>query len=319
MASNQAILRAMTRFLRHPGKSEWGLGILAAEDGLNLDVLFEGVGYRKLAKSFQGLLEVPEADVPADHDLRKRDDWPRLDRDGKRTDARRDLPRRLDGLLAEFRGLFPDGLQSKACDDEERDYKVAASEFARKELSPDVLDPLLASGGYKDILQRTRRSLAKVNLAFPQELTKLGDISESAHREVAAAIVRLVKAGEQTPAALEQLAAVLDPHGAAKWPVVSLLPFLLDPKSWPFVKPTFIERAVKATGFDVEYAPHPNARTYELIRDLYLLVSAALNERGMPPRDFIDVQTFLWVASGMARDARDGKARKKAGAVPAVS
>ena len=108
----------------------------------------------------------------------------------------------------------------------------------------------------------------------------------------------------------DPLAAVLAPHGAAKWPIVSLLPFLLDPEHWPFVKPTFIERAARATGIDVEYEPLPNARTCELVRDLYEQVAVTLGERGFAPRDFIDVQTFLWVASGMAREANEERARK---------
>ncbi len=299
------------RFVRHPKKDEWGLGVVAGEDAANLDVLFEGVGYKKLAKSFPGLLEIAETEVPTDHRLRKREDWPRADRDGKRAEARRELPKRFDGFIKEFLELFPGGLRSKECDDTERNYKVQAGEYARKELSPEVLDTLLESRGYTEIVQRARRSLAKVNLAFPNELMKFGDIPESAHQDVAERLVRLVKAGERTPAALEELATALAPHGAAKWPIVSLLPFLLAPERWPFVKPTFIERASKATGIDVEYDPQPNARTYELVRDLYEHVARTLGDRGLAPRDFIDVQTFLWVASGMAREMRDKRHRKE--------
>jgi hypothetical protein len=36
-----------------------------------------------------------------------------------------------------------------------------------------------------------------------------------------------------------------------------------------------------------------------------------LGERGFAPRDFIDVQTFLWVASGMAREASEERALKQ--------
>ncbi len=299
------------RFVRHATKTEWGIGVVAGEDTSNLDILFEGVGYRKLAKAFKGLLDVADAEVPADHRLRKRDDWPKVERDGKRAEAARELPKRFDSFIREFLDLFPGGLRSPECDDIERTYKVKAVEYAREQLGADVLDGLLATGSYTEIMQRAKRSLAKVNLAYPNELMKFGDVPESAHREVAEKLVRLVKAGAQTPAALEDLATALVPHGAAKWPVVSLLPFLLDPEHWPFVKPTFIERAVTATGMDVEYQPRPNARTYELVRELYEHVARALGERGFAPRDFIDVQTFLWVASGMAREMREERARKE--------
>ncbi len=56
----------------------------------------------------------------------------------------------------------------------------------------------------------------------------------------------------------------------------------------------------------------PNARTYELVRQLYEQVALILGERGFAPRDFIDVQTFLWVASGMKREVDEERARKDA-------
>ena len=278
---------------------------MAIEDASNLDVLFEGAGYTKVAKSAPVLIQIADAHVPANHAFRKREDWPKVERDGKRAAARRELPKRFDGFMKEFFALFPGGLRSSECDAAERDYKVEASIYARRELDPAVLDGLLASDDYEQILLRARRSLSNVNLAFPNDLTKFSDIPASAAKGVAERIVRLVKAGDQTPAALADLAAVLAPHGAAKWPIVSLLPFLLDPEHWPFVKPTFIERAAKATGIDVEYDPLPNARTYELVRDLYEDIAVTLGERGFAPRDFIDVHTFLWVASGMAREASE--------------
>jgi hypothetical protein len=301
------------RFVRHAGRADWGIGVIAAEDAANLDVLFDGVGYRKLAKTFRGLLDLEDAEIPTDHRLRKREDWPKVERDAKRAEAQRELPKRFDGFIREFLDLFPGGLRSPECDDEERTYKVEAGRYAHHELDPRVLDALLEDGKYTEIVQRARRSMAKVNLAFPNELMKFGDLPDSVHREVAERLVRLVKAESDTPAALEDLANVLAPHGAAKWTIVSLLPFLLNPEHWPFVKPTFIQRTIKATGIDVEYEPRPNARTYELIRELYEKVAITLGERGFAPRDFIDVQTFLWVASGMMRELGEERARKDAG------
>jgi hypothetical protein len=298
------------RFVRHSTNSSWGIGAVAAEDASNQELLFEGVGYKKVAKSFHVLAELADDDVPANHPLRKLEGWPKVERDGKRAAAARDLPKRFDGFIKEFLARYPGGLHSPECDKEEREPKVQAAAYARKELDPAILDGLLASSDHKEVLQRARRSLSKVSLAFPNELMKFGDTPTSAEKDVAVRIVRLVKAGAQTPAALAQLAAALAPHGAAKWPIVSLLPFLLDPEHWPFVKPTFIQRAEKATGIDVEYDANPNARTYELVRDLYAHVFAALVERGLAPRDFIDVQTFLWVASGMARERDDQRAKK---------
>jgi hypothetical protein len=277
------------------------LGVLVAEDALNFHIVFEGGGRHTIAKAFKGMVEVADSELPADHRARNEEDWPKFERDGKRAGAKRDLPKRFDAFVKEFNEAFPDGLRSKACEDDERSSKVAASAYARTELAPEVLDDLLARGEHGEILKRTHRCLGKVNLSFPNELMKLKDAPEPAGQLVAERIVGLVRASDQTPAALEQLADALARFGAAKWPIVSLLPFLLDPERWPFVKPTSLNRAAAAMGIDVEYEPRPNARTYELIRDLYQDVASAMREQGLEPRDLIDVQTFLSVASGARR------------------
>jgi len=233
------------RFVRNAARPEWGLGAVASENPTSFDVLFEGVGHRNISKSFKSLIDVSESDVPRDHRLRSREDWPKVERDAKRALAKLELPKRFDAFVKEFFAFFPTGLRSAECDREERDYKVEASEHARKDLSPGAVDELLAAGNHTEIVHRVRRAISKVNLVFPNELMKFGDIPPESHPEVAQRIVALVKAGKDTPTALEALAEVLAPHGAAKWTIVSLLPFLLDPEQWPFVKPTFIERGVK--------------------------------------------------------------------------
>jgi hypothetical protein len=298
------------RFVRNAAIPEWGLGVVASEAPKTLDVLFEGGGHRNISRSSPHLIEVSDSDVPKEHRLRRREDWPKVESDAKRATAKQDLPKRFDALVKEFFAFFPTGLHSPECDREERDYKVDASVHARKELNPGALDELLAAGNHTEVLHRVRRSISKVNLVYPNELMKFGDIPTTSHPEVARRLVTLVRAGKDTPTALEALAEALAPHGAAKWTIVSLIPFLLAPEEWPFVKPTFIERGVKATGIDVEYQPTPNARTYSLIRELYEVVAINLGRKGFAPRDFIDVQTFLWVASGMKREAIEQRERK---------
>lgn len=298
------------RFVRHAGKPEWGLGVVAAEDGAKLRVLFEDAGYKVLAAGFPAIMDVPASDVSADHPLRDPDRWPQAERDSRRAKAKRALPSRFDDLVKVFLESNPGGLQSEACDAEERDYKWKGVADARETLEPTKLAELLAAGEYDEIMKRTRRTLGKVNLAFPQELMKFADVPTEALPVVAERVVRLAAADpESTPAALERLATALGPHGAARWPVVSLIPFLLRPESAPFVKPTAVQRAADAIGIDVEYDAKPNARTYRLVVEMCELVAELLADRGMPARDFIDVQTFLWFATGMARemDERDGE------------
>jgi hypothetical protein len=296
------------RFVRHKANVDWGLGVVSAEDGSNLHILFEAAGYKKIAKKVPVLIDVSDEEVPRGHRLRRREDWPAAERDAKRAQAKRDLPRRFDAFVQEFLAQYPNGFRSQQFEDEERAYKWKAVQYAREVLQKEELKRLFAAANYEEVIKRTRRVLGKTNLAFPNELMKFDDIASDEYGIVAERIIKLVSAGAGTPEALEALAVGLAPAGAAKWTICSLIPFLLEPETWPFVKPTFIERTEKATGIDVEYDSKPNARTYRLVRDLYEHVALLLGERGLVPRDFIDVQTFLWIASGMAREMVESRA-----------
>lgn len=297
------------RFVRHKTYVDWGLGVIAAEERSTFHILFEGVGYRKI-RATPALEDVADADVPYDHRLRRREDWPKVERDGLRAHAKRELPKRFDGFMKEFLSLYPKGLASPDCDAVERNYKWEGVEYARELLDARELEGLLKGGGHEEIFRRAARVIGKLNLVDSHELMKLGGVPPEAYPVVAERIFELVVAGEKTPDAVEAFALALAPHSAAKWTVCSLIPFLLNPDRWPFVKPTFIRRAEKATGIDVEYDPKPNARTYSLVRELYEHVAILLGDRAFAPRDFIDVQTFLWVASGMAREAIDARAEE---------
>src|SRR4051812_34545078 len=177
------------RFVRHVTMAEWGIGVVVAEDATNWMILFESAGHKRLAKSFKGIVDVSDADVPADHRLRRPDEWPRVERDAKRSVAHGELPKRFDGFVEEFLRVFPGGLRSRECDDGERTYKVQAGEYARKELEPDLLDSLMERGNHEEVVGRARRCLAKTNLAFPNELMKFGGVPKSDHPVVAEKIV----------------------------------------------------------------------------------------------------------------------------------
>ncbi len=61
------------RFVRHNGMPHWGLGVVLAERGCAVDILFETAGHKRITPGFPKLIGVPDADVPADHPLRRRD------------------------------------------------------------------------------------------------------------------------------------------------------------------------------------------------------------------------------------------------------
>lgn len=78
------------------------------------------------------------------------------------------------------------------------------------------------------------------------------------------------------------------------WPVVTLLPFIAQPERHMFLKPTNTQQAAEALVFDLRYQSQPNWKTYEALLEMGRVY---FNEvRHLGPRDFIDVQSFIWLA-----------------------
>jgi len=72
-----------------------------------------------------------------------------------------------------------------------------------------------------------------------------------------------------------------------------LFPFLAQPDRHMFLKPNVTRVAAAQYGVDLPYQSRPNWRTYASLLDLAHLVRT--DQRGLHPRDMIDVQSFLWV------------------------
>jgi hypothetical protein len=226
------------RFVRHVKAADWGLGVVASEDSGKLKVIFEFAGTKTLSAKVPFLAAVSDADVPAGHRLRDQSRWLEVERDALRATAIKQLPAKFDSFVAEFLRAYPEGFRSPRYEAEERAYKLRAGDYAREQLQATDIDALVEEGRYLEVIGRAKRVLGKTNLAFPNELMKFADIPESSHRLVAERLRDLIHLGDRTPEALEVLALALRPHEFAKWTICTLLPFLLDPSRWPFVKPT---------------------------------------------------------------------------------
>ncbi len=82
----------------------------------------------------------------------------------------------------------------------------------------------------------------------------------------------------------------------ASWPVATLFPHIAQPDRHMFLKPEKTKAAAETLGFDLRYDATLNWDTYAaLLRmgDLYL---SLLEPRGA--KDFVDVQSFIFVAGG---------------------
>jgi hypothetical protein len=197
----------------------------------------------------------------------------------------------FEGGINRFLHFFRSGFSSPAYNkpDGEAGYK---REARKKLLESLPLERAVNSNGSGQAVLNVYRA---TNLVDPKwEQPKVEKLLQSGDGD---AFIRSVARFAQTPgkATLQAVEAVLRPHDAAKWTIVTYLPFLWEPAGHMFLKPVVMKDYANRVGhrFAFEYNSVLDFGVYESLLDL-----AAVTEReivNLGPRDRIDIQSFIWV------------------------
>lgn len=114
--------------------------------------------------------------------------------------------------------------------------------------------------------------------------------------------------------ALWDMSKVLRKHDLATWTVATYLPFLWRPDQHTFLKPEVTKDFATRVGdrFVDDYETALSMSVYRSLLHLANRTSHELTRAGMPPRDNIDVQSFVWVV-GKYGEAESGAASDQPG------
>ena len=77
------------------------------------------------------------------------------------------------------------------------------------------------------------------------------------------------------------------------WPIVTVFGFIAQPNTHIFLKPTVTRMAAREYGFDFRYRSGPSWDTYSSL--LAFADEIGSDVRDLHLRDFIDIQSFIWV------------------------
>jgi hypothetical protein len=77
------------------------------------------------------------------------------------------------------------------------------------------------------------------------------------------------------------------------WPLATVFGFIAQPDTHIFLKPTVTRMAAREYGFDLRYRPGPSWETYSSL--LAFADAIGRDLRDLRPRDFINIQSFIWV------------------------
>ena len=195
---------------------------------------------------------------------------------------------------------FPNGFRDETYLAWERDYKWQAHLQWEALLSRERFAELLKQRRYQDIAKVAIGIESRTNLLFSFEKMALRDAVKQP--EGAGNFSRGLFAYLHGDGDLElRFDAWRDMVGelprrqtrVLTWPVLTVFPFIAQPTLHMYLKPVVTRVAADAYEFEFTYSARPTWRTYASLLEFARRVRRDV--RDLRPRDFIDIQSFIWV------------------------
>jgi hypothetical protein len=206
--------------------------------------------------------------------------------------------------LERFRQAFEDGFQDEQYALKERNWKWAKHELWQDTVSEGGFRALATESPEKAAALIEKMVQTKSPLLYPQG--EMGPLRDAVHRlENTAAyfstLADLLEAPSLTSHVfdnhLEALTSLsgTGPVNLAKWPILTIVPFLAQPSRHMFLKPERTKEITRRLGADILYSATPTWDTYERLLRFSNDLLAYLKPLGV--QDMIDVQSFIWAVT----------------------
>jgi hypothetical protein len=283
---------------------DWGIGKILKTLGDKYRIFFENAGEKLISsKASLNKVELEEIHpvlnyINADTDLAKF--------------------RKPKDLERNFLELFPEGFQDPEYLDGERDYKVAASEFANEALSPEKISALLKQKNYETVSNLGKKVVSKTNLIFRNEIISLSaELSENSGNQkiFSEALFYHLYSKDSLKERFLAFRKALKELNAEKWTIATYFLHLIYPDSCPFMKPMVTQKAAEAFGYPLDYTSNIQWDTYSRLIDFANFIKRKISSHHLlKPRDMIDIQGFMWCADPSKytkKDRLDLKRKRK--------
>jgi hypothetical protein len=209
-----------------------------------------------------------------------------------------------------FLRFFPKAFRDQRYLDWERQYKMVSHDLWNELLNQKEYASLLRRREFAEIASRALKveSSTKPPFLFSFEKMALRDALREPHgaREFAGSLYELLHGTAPFEERfIEWIVTVSQlPRKQSRvnsWPILTYFPFIAKPDKFIILKPSAMKIAAQELAYDLEYSSQPNVSTYRNLLDMADQVKAAI--RDLRPRDYHDVQTFLWVIGSAEYDS----------------
>jgi hypothetical protein len=201
-----------------------------------------------------------------------------------------------------FLRFFPGGFRDPDYLEWERDYKWNSHERWQQALGKAEFRALLRKGEYAEAARRAVRveQQSRHSMIFSFEKMALRDAlkGSAGARSFAEGLYAFLHGSGSLESRFSQWIDVVAglPRRQTRvltWPLVTVFGFVAQPQTHVFFKPMVTRAAARAYGFDLQYESRPNWMTYRSLLEFAARVRR--DQRGLRPRDMIDIQSFIWV------------------------
>lgn len=291
--------------VNHPTRHDWGPGKVIAVHGEKIHVIFRDFPGREAKVLTTKSVTLEKAEIQSDPIL---DNLPPL----KEKKGKYLLPRKritLKQAEEDFKKSFPQGFADPSYLGDrttgERNYKLYAHKQWLDKLGNGKVRELLDSNDIEELAERALSIISKVNLLSSFEKMAIHDalIQQGPAKKFFNTLIDLLDSPDITSQVYEPyIGAVCNlpqEKGKARvatWPVATILPFLAQPDRHMFLKPDTTLPGAETLGFDLHYRSEPNWITYDALLRMGGIYKSQIEH--LAPKDFIDVQSFIWVTCG---------------------
>jgi len=309
----------------HATRQDWGVGILAWEDGGKRGYLFADGEERTLASGFYELMGRVEQPSPEQAATSVRLLRMLAGRGHGRHVATEAQGPTFHDQIARLRETYPDGLQDSKWVEEVRGEGVQSRSLrhrealimeAREQFSAEKLDELLGNQHYAQVWELIVSVISHSDLV-PKVQLKQPKVANYEHqRDLALAAVALLYGKGPYEQSFDRFVAALAAHtgGPAHWEIATALSAIVYPKEHMCVQPTLIRKQLKSIcSPGAAPAAKPSGAEYNRVLAVARVVTKKLGEQGEVPRDLLDVLDFMCLSLQPGTKVRPVSAKQKAG------
>ena len=202
-----------------------------------------------------------------------------------------------------------DGLADPSYLADERDYKVAASTKALNLLGQQQFENYLQNEDYQAIINALGKICQATNLINWRDYDFLKKLPPGEHKAFCQKTYALIfEDARGLKTQIDDMAAYLEKQpgmlNSNIWNFVTYILFLFDPVKHYFVKPSVWSSICKKLDLKNPKTAHLNGTSYENILELCRKIIADLKGSDLEPRDFIDLQSILYIYAVTDENAR---------------